>query len=124
MKWLLVSLEDVLSLEYGTALPAARRDSSGAIPVAGSNGKESGFKNPPGVETGTLLPPGSEEPRCWWASSDTVAENRYNLAAGRYKPQVAEQAPAEDPAELIREVLALEREIVDGLDKLLKEVDA
>jgi type I restriction enzyme M protein len=86
--------------------------------------KESGFKNPPGVQTGTLLQPGSEEPRCWWASSETIAENSYNLAAGRYKPQVAEQAPEEDPAELIREVLALEREIVDGLEKLLKEVEA
>lgn len=38
MKWPVVSLEDVLSLEYGAALPAARRDPSGAIPVAGSNG--------------------------------------------------------------------------------------
>jgi len=86
--------------------------------------KVSGFKNPPGVKTGTLLPPGNEEPRCWWASSETVAENSYNLAAGRYKPQVAEQAPEEDPAELIREVLILEREIVDGLERLLKEVEA
>jgi type I restriction enzyme M protein len=86
--------------------------------------KESGFKNPPGVETGTLLASGSEEPQCWWASSDTVAENSYNLAAGRYKPQAAERVPEEDPAELIRELLALEREIVDGLEKLLKEVEA
>jgi type I restriction enzyme M protein len=85
--------------------------------------KELSFKNPPGVETGTLLKPGSEEPRCWWASSETVAENSYNLAASRYKPQVAEQAPEEDSAELIREVLTLEREIVDGLEKLLKEVE-
>jgi type I restriction enzyme S subunit len=38
MKWPMVSLEDVLSLQYGTALPAARRDSSGNVPVAGSNG--------------------------------------------------------------------------------------
>jgi hypothetical protein len=124
MNWPVVSLEDVLSLEYGTALLAARRDSSGAMPVAGSIGKESGFKNPPGVETVTLLQPGSEEPRCWWASRETVAQNSYNLASGRYKPQVAEQAPEEDPAELIREVLTLEREIVDGLEKLLKEVEA
>jgi type I restriction enzyme M protein len=86
--------------------------------------KESGFRNPPGVEGGTLLPPGSDEPRCWWASTDSITENGYNLAAGRYKPQVAEQAPEEDPAELIREVLTLEREIVDGLEKLLKEVEA
>jgi type I restriction enzyme M protein len=86
--------------------------------------KESGFKNPPGVETGPLLQPGSEEPRCWWTSRETVAENSYNLAASRYKPQVAEQTPEEDPAELIREVLALGREIVDDLAKLLKEVEA
>jgi type I restriction enzyme M protein len=86
--------------------------------------KESGFKNPPGVEAGTLLPPDSEEPRCWWATIETIAANDYNLAAGRYKPQVAEKAPEEDPAQLIREVLALEREIATGLEKLLSEVEA
>jgi hypothetical protein len=37
---------------------------------------------------------------------------------------VAEQAPEEDPGERIREVLTLEREIMDGLEKLLKEVEA
>jgi type I restriction enzyme M protein len=74
------------------------------------------------VEGGTLLPPGSEEPRCWWASTGSIAENGHNLAAGRYKPQVAEHAPEEDPAELIREVLTIERDIVEGLEKLLKEV--
>jgi hypothetical protein len=37
---------------------------------------------------------------------------------------VAEQAPEEHPSELIREVLSLEREIVEGLEKLLKEVEA
>jgi type I restriction enzyme M protein len=86
--------------------------------------KESRFSNPPGVETGTLLPPGSEEPRCWWATITTVAENDYNLAAGRYKPQIAEKAPDDDPAELIRETLAIEREIAEGLEKLLREVEA
>ena len=74
MSWPVVPLEDVLSLEYRPARPAARRDASGAIPVAGSNRKESGFKNPPGVEPGTLLQPGGEEPRCWWASNATVAQ--------------------------------------------------
>ncbi len=86
--------------------------------------KKSGFKKPPGVETGTLLEPGSEEPRCWWASVKLVADNEYNLAAGRYKPQIAEKAPDEDPAELIRETLSIEREIIKGLEKLLKEVEA
>lgn len=86
--------------------------------------KQSGFKNPPGVEAGSLLPPGSEEPRCWWTTVESVVENDYNLAAGRYKPQVAEKPPEEDPADLIRETLTLEREIVSGLEKLLKDVEA
>ena len=34
----------------------------------------------------------------------------------------AETVPDEDPAELIREVLAIEREITAGLEKLLDEV--
>lgn len=86
--------------------------------------KESKFSNPPGVEAGALLPPGSDEPRCWWATIKTVAENDYNLAAGRYKPQIAEKAPDDDPAQLIRETLAIEREIAEGLEKLLQEVEA
>ena len=59
----------------------------------------------PGVEAGTLLPSGSDEPRCWWATIKTVTRHDYNLAAGRYKPQIAEKAPDEDPAQLIREIL-------------------
>jgi type I restriction enzyme M protein len=86
--------------------------------------KRSGFRQPPGVEAGTLLGPGSAEPRCWWANLETIAGNDYNLAAGRYKPPVAAQAPTEDPQELIREVLALEREIAAGLEKLLQDVEA
>ena len=38
--------------------------------------KDSGFKNPPGVKAGTLLPPGSDEPKCWWATGDLIAEKR------------------------------------------------
>ena len=86
------------------------------------NYKDSKFTKPPGVEAGTLLNPGSEEPRCWWATVKSIASNDYNLAAGRYKPQIAEKAPDDDPAELIRETLAIEHEIAHGLEKLLKEV--
>lgn len=38
MKWPEVQLQDVLTLEYGRALREDTRDSSGDIPVAGSNG--------------------------------------------------------------------------------------
>ena len=85
--------------------------------------RESGFAEPPGVETGTLLQPGSEDPCSWWASLAAVAQNDYNLAAGRYKPQVTEAVSEDDPAELIREVLQLEREIAAGLEKLLRDVE-
>ena len=86
--------------------------------------RTSGFKKAPGVEGGTLLKAESEDPRCWWTTAKAIVENDYNLAAGRYKPQVAEKAPEEDPAQLIREVLETEREIEGGLEKLLKEVEA
>lgn len=85
--------------------------------------KHSDFTRPPGVEAGTILEPGSDEPRCWWATTRAVADNDYNLAAGRYKPQVADKPPEEDPVELIHETLALEREIIAGLEKLLRDVE-
>jgi len=86
--------------------------------------KESHFKEPPGIKAGTLLEAGSKEPKCWWAELSTITENDYNLAAGRYKPQVAEAVPEEDPAELIREVLTIEQEITMGLKKLLDEISS
>jgi type I restriction enzyme M protein len=37
--------------------------------------KQSKFVNPPGVEAGKLLPAGSDDMRCWWASINNVVEN-------------------------------------------------
>jgi type I restriction enzyme M protein len=45
------------------------------------------------------------------------------ISAGRCEPQIAEAAPEGNPAQLIRETLALEREITAGLEKLLKEIE-
>lgn len=84
--------------------------------------KESRFESPPGIEANTLLPSGTPEPHCWWAKKEVVVENGYSLAASRYKPQVGQEVSEEDPAELIREVLALEKEIQTGLEKLLGEL--
>jgi type I restriction enzyme M protein len=86
--------------------------------------KASGFKTPPGVEAGTLLPSDAPEFQCWWASMNSVVENDFNLAAGRYKPQVADEIPEEDPADLIRKTLKKEESLVAGLGRLLKEVEA
>lgn len=49
--------------------------------------------------------------------NDALTED-FSRAAGRYKPQIAEPAPEGNPAQLIHETLALEREIVTGLEKL------
>ena len=85
---------------------------------------KSGFKAAPGPEANKVLEPGSEMPKCWWASVKLMAANDYNLAAGRYKPTVSEAAPEEDPADLIREVLDIERDITNGLKRLLAEVES
>ena len=46
------------------------------------------------------------------------------MSAGQYKPHAGDDVPDEDPAALIREVTALEREIQDGLEKLLADVES
>ena len=84
--------------------------------------RASRFNTPPGAETGTVLDPGSEEPRCWWAPFEALLESDFNLAASRYKPRIGDEAPNEDPAELIQQLLVIEKEITDGLQKLLSEV--
>lgn len=86
--------------------------------------KASGFRKLPGVEAGTMLKPGSAEPRSWWAPIINITENEYNLAAARYRPQVEEQPPEDEPAELIREALEFERQIEKGLTTLLRDVEA
>ena len=95
-----------------------------ALLVAWKKYKSSGFKKVSGVEAGSVLKPGSDEPHSWWATHKLLAENEFNLAAARYKPRVGETVVEEDPAQLIREVLEHEREIQDGLEKLLADVEA
>jgi type I restriction enzyme M protein len=86
--------------------------------------KKSNFTSPPGTEGNAILEPGSEEPKCWCVSWEEVEASDFNLTAGRYKPQIGEEVPDEDPADLIREVIAIEKEITGELEKLLKEVEA
>ena len=82
------------------------------------------FEEPPGVDAGSVLPPGSEEPRSWFAPVERIVEDDFNLAASRYRPYVAERIPDEDPTELIREVLVIEKKIADGLETLLTEIQS
>lgn len=81
------------------------------------------FAKPPGIEAGRILHAGSEEPHSWWASIKAIAENDFNFASSRYKPLVAEEVPDEDPVELIREVLAIEKEVSQRLESLLQNLD-
>jgi type I restriction enzyme M protein len=85
--------------------------------------KVSEFAQPPGVEARALLEANSNEPKCWWTTVEKLAENAYNLAAGRYKPLVTAKAPQEDPKTIGIETLELENKIVSGLEKLLKEIE-
>ena len=85
--------------------------------------KASRFETPPGAEAGSVLDPGNEDPRCWWARYQTVAESDFNLTASRYKPRVGRDIPNEDPAQLIRELLATEKDISAGLEELLTTVE-
>jgi type I restriction enzyme M protein len=86
--------------------------------------KQSGFKIPPGPKANTVLPADTLMPRCWWAHMGTLASNDFDLSAGRYKPQVSESAPEEDPSQLIREVLDVERGITEDFEQLLEQIEA
>ena len=100
-----------------------KNDISGLL-AAWADYEASRFRTPPGVETGSVLGPSSEAPRCWWTPIETIKDDDFNLSASRYEPIVADEIPQEDPAELIREVLAIEKAIALGLEELLTEVEA
>lgn len=85
--------------------------------------KASDFSNPPGIESGTVLPVGSEEPKCWWVTIDTIVSNEYSMTTGRYKPTIADKILDEDPIELIKQVQLYEKEIVSNLQSLLNKIE-
>ena len=85
--------------------------------------KSSDFTNPPGIIANSLLPEGSEEPTCWYATYEMIETSEFSLAAGGYKPRIAEKGLNEDPKTLVQDTLKIEKEIVDGLNDLLNEID-
>lgn len=84
--------------------------------------KRGGYQSPPGAASGTVLPAGSPEPKNWHATLELIEAADWTLSANRYKPQIAAVISKEEPADLIREVLADERELTNGLEKLLGEI--
>lgn len=61
-------------------------------------------------------------PYSWLATREEIVNEEYNLTALRYKPASTEITNHRDPTELITEVIMLEKEIVDGLNKLKKKL--
>lgn len=54
----------------------------------------------------------------WFADTDAIRAADYNLSAGRYRPQSRAQVEHQDPLELLDELKAIEREIMEELDEL------
>ena len=68
--------------------------------------------------------PGREEgPNSYRVPLDWIAENDLSLAAGRYKPVVMEDVHHDDPADILREVIAIEREIIARSEALLAQLE-
>jgi type I restriction enzyme M protein len=86
--------------------------------------KASNFQNPPGPEANTLLESDAEEPACWWASIERIAESAFSLSAANYKPSLPTRTNAEDPLALVDELLILETNITNGLKNLRKQLNA
>lgn len=85
--------------------------------------KASGYRVPPGIEGGSLLPSGSSEPNCWWVSYDLLRESDYGLAAARYKPRISEAVRDEDPRQLVRDLIVIQSDIADQLSALLADLE-
>ena len=85
--------------------------------------RASRFQEPPGIEAGSILPPGSDEPKCWWAPVAAIEARDWTLAAGRFKPRVGEAPLNQSPTALLRECLQLEQTIQDDLKKLLEDLE-
>lgn len=63
-----------------------------------------------------------DEARDWTALAQVIADNDYNLSAGRYKPLNIGTEEYDPPSVIIRELLGIEQEIQEGLQKLLRMV--
>jgi type I restriction-modification system DNA methylase subunit len=67
--------------------------------------------------------PGREEgPNSYRVPIERIRESDWSLAAGRYRPVTTETIEHEDPAAILRDVLALEREIVARTEALLSTI--
>jgi len=68
-------------------------------------------------------PTREEGPNSYRVSIAKIRENDWSLAAGRYKPVSTETVHHDPPAQILREVLALEKEIITRGEALLSLID-
>lgn len=67
-------------------------------------------------------PSREEGPNSYVVPFDKIRENEWSLAAGRYKPVVAEAVSHEAPADILADVLKIENEIVQRGKALLSQL--
>lgn len=68
------------------------------------------------------FPNREEGPNSYRVSIDTIRENDLSLAAGRYKPIEIKEVHHDDPADILREIIEIEREIIARSGALLAEI--
>ena len=83
-----------------------------------------GFTRAPGYEAGSALPAEVAEPLTWWAAWATLKDNEWSLDPSLYRPRRVPSHVVLDPADLVREILATEREIHNELEVLLRDLEA
>lgn len=93
-----------------------------AFLTAWASFKRDGYRTPPGIPVGTLLPAGTPEPKSWHASLEQIEAAEWTLSASRYKPQTSSGQTNESPVTLIAETLELEKSLASGLTKLLSDL--
>lgn len=84
--------------------------------------KRDGYRTPPGVAAGTLLPADMPEPKSWHATLEQIEAADWALSANRYKPQTVSSTSDEDPFELIAGCQSEYRKIDAALESLLKQL--
>jgi type I restriction enzyme M protein len=60
----------------------------------------------------------------WFATTDEIKTNDYNLSAGRYRPLAQTQIDHRDPLELLDELAAIELEIMEEITQLRETLSA
>jgi type I restriction enzyme M protein len=84
--------------------------------------KRGGYRTPPGVAAGTLLPAGTPEPKSWHATLEQIEAAGWTLSANRYKPQVTQGSLVDNPRDLVQEIASHEQAILSGVAALDKDL--